>query len=63
MGLSFFPLVDANFLRGELARAMEFASYAENPSSITEIERIVVRLGLDSQINIMEGFEDDEYMG
>jgi superfamily II DNA or RNA helicase len=47
-------------LEGELARAIEFGKGAENPTSITDLQRIALRFGLDHEKLVEEGFEDDE---
>ncbi|MBL8599935.1 MAG: DEAD/DEAH box helicase family protein [Devosia sp.] len=45
-------------LEGELARAIEFGRHAINPAAISDLERIAVRMGIESSV-ALEGFEDD----
>ena len=50
----------ASMVRGELARAIEFGQYAENPDGVVELKTIAVEYGLDWQELTEEGFEVDE---
>jgi superfamily II DNA or RNA helicase len=47
-------------LENELARAIEFGMHAENPSSITDLERIAASFGLGWQNLVQGGLEDDD---
>ncbi len=47
-------------LEGELVRAIEFGKWAENPSSISDLQRIALRFGLEYEKLVGEGFEDEE---
>lgn len=47
-------------LEGELIRAIEFGKWAENPSSISDLQRIALRFGLKYEKLVEEGFEDEE---
>ncbi|UYZ22029.1 DEAD/DEAH box helicase family protein [Mesobacillus jeotgali] len=49
-----------NLIESEIARAIEFGEGAENPSSIYELRRILLHLGLDYKSISEKGFEDDE---
>jgi superfamily II DNA or RNA helicase len=49
-----------SIIQSELARALEFGKGSENPSSITELQRIAVRAGLDHERLLGAGYEDDE---
>lgn len=51
------PAVD--LLAGEMTRAIEFGRNALNPSSITELERIALRFGLDYEQLAGSGYEED----
>ena len=46
-------------LAGELARAIEFGRGAENPSSVTDIERLALRFEFDLHALAGAGIEDD----
>jgi superfamily II DNA or RNA helicase len=50
----------ASILTGEVARALEFGRHAINPTSISELERLAARLGLDWEALAGTGIEDDE---
>ncbi|MER9075863.1 DEAD/DEAH box helicase family protein [Mesorhizobium sp. M0904] len=45
---------------GELARAIEFATYASNPASATDLQQIAVQAGLDWHALMRLGVEDAE---
>ena len=45
---------------GELARAVEFAAHADNPTAATVLQRIAVDLGLDWRSLLKTGVEEDE---
>lgn len=47
-------------LEGEMSRAIEFGSSAENPSAITELKRIALKFDIDYEQLALEGYEDDE---
>ncbi|MDE0699227.1 MAG: DEAD/DEAH box helicase family protein [Acidimicrobiaceae bacterium] len=49
-----------SMVKGELARAIEFGQYAENPDGVVELKAIAVEYGLDWQSLTEEGFEVDE---
>ncbi|MGV7331504.1 hypothetical protein PJK51_29190, partial [Mycobacterium kansasii] len=49
-----------NLIESEIARAIEFGEGAENPSSIYELRRILLHLGLDYKSISEKGFEVDE---
>jgi superfamily II DNA or RNA helicase len=51
------PSVD--LLAGEMTRAIEFGRNALNPSSITDLERIALRFGLDYEELAVSGYEED----
>jgi len=51
---------NASIVEGELARAIEFGKGAENPTSVTDLQRVALRFGLDYEKLAAEGFEDDE---
>ncbi len=51
---------DTSLLESEIARAIEFGRHAENPSAITDLERMAARVGLDVQALIEGGYEDDQ---
>ena len=51
------PSVD--LLAGEMTRAIEFGRNALNPSSITDLERIALRFGLDYEQLTVSGYEED----
>lgn len=44
----------------ELARAIEFGSYAQNPACITDLKTIAVKFGVDYKQFENGGFEEDE---
>lgn len=46
-------------LEGELARAIEFGKWGENPSSITDLERVALEFGIDYKEITGYGYEDD----
>lgn len=46
-------------VEGELSRAIEFGLNATNPSSITELQRIALKYGIDFTALIEKGYEDD----
>jgi len=46
-------------LESELVRAIEFGKAAENPTSITDLQRIAVRFGVDYVKLLEGGIEDD----
>jgi superfamily II DNA or RNA helicase len=48
-----------SFLRGELARAIEFGSSAINPAAVADIAGIAAHYGIDVQAAAEEGFESD----
>jgi superfamily II DNA or RNA helicase len=47
-------------LETEIARAIEFGKHAENPSCVTELERIACRFGVDLRTLVEGGHESDE---
>lgn len=47
-------------IESEMARAIEFGEGAENPSSIYELKRILLHLGLNYKEVVEKGFEEDE---
>ena len=49
-----------SMVKGELARAIEFGQYAENPDGVVELKTIAVEYGLEWQALTEEGFEVDE---
>ena len=49
-----------SIIESELARAIEFGKWGENPSSITDLERIALEMGMDYRLLANGGFEDDE---
>ena len=49
-----------SIIETEIARAIEFGTYAQNPSSITELQRIALKFGMDYTNLIDGGFEDDD---
>ena len=49
-----------SIIESELARAIEFGQWAENPSSITDLQRVALEFGLDYQELAGGGFEDDD---
>jgi superfamily II DNA or RNA helicase len=51
------PSID--LLAGEMTRAIEFGRNALNPSSITDLERIALRFGLDYDELAGSGYEED----
>ena len=51
------PSVD--LLAGEMTRAIEFGRNGLNPSSITDLERIALRFGLDYEQLRASGYEED----
>jgi len=46
-------------LAGEMTRAIEFGKNALNPSSVTELERLALRFGMDFEQLAGSGYEDD----
>jgi superfamily II DNA or RNA helicase len=52
--------VGNSIIESELARAIEFGQWAENPSSITDLQRVALEFGLDVQILGEGGVEDDD---
>lgn len=51
--------VGLSIIEAELSRAIEFGKWGENPSSITDLERIALEFGLDLQTLTNYGYEDD----
>lgn len=51
--------VDTGLLEGELARAITFGRGAVGYGSVTDLERIAIRFGLDRQSFQQTGYEDD----
>jgi hypothetical protein len=49
-----------SIIEAELARAIEFGQSAENPSSITELQRVALEFNLDYHLLTQGGFEDDD---
>lgn len=45
---------------GELARAVQFAEYADNPAAAADLQGIAIDVGLDWRELINEGVEDEE---
>jgi superfamily II DNA or RNA helicase len=45
---------------GELARAIEFAQYADNPAAAADLKEIAVQVGVDWRSLAPEGLEDDD---
>jgi hypothetical protein len=52
--------VGNSIIESELARAIEFGQWAENPASITDLQRVALEFGLDYQQLAEGGFEDDD---
>ncbi len=48
-----------DILAGEMTRAIEFGKNALNPSSVTELERLALRFGLDFEQLAGSGYEED----
>jgi superfamily II DNA or RNA helicase len=48
-----------DILAGEMTRAIEFGRNALNPSSVTELERLALRFGLDFEQLAGSGYEED----
>ena len=48
-----------SIVESEIARAIEFGKWGENPASITDLERIALEFGMDYQAITGEGYEDD----
>jgi superfamily II DNA or RNA helicase len=51
---------DLAVLESEMVRAIEFGKTAENPSAITDLERIALAFGVDRSKYFEGGMEDDE---
>lgn len=49
-----------SFLKGELARAIEFGSHALNPGAVADLHRIAAQFGIDWSNLTQSGFEVDE---
>ncbi|MEI7923596.1 MAG: DEAD/DEAH box helicase family protein [Planctomycetota bacterium] len=49
-----------SIIEAELTRAIEFGQWAENPASITDLQRFALKFGIDAQKLVEGGFEDDE---
>jgi superfamily II DNA or RNA helicase len=49
-----------SIIEGELARAVEFGQWAENPASITDLQRLALEFSLDVEKLSEGGIEDDE---
>ena len=47
-------------VEGELVRAIEFGRHAINPSCITDLERLAIEHGLDPNVLLNTGIEDDD---
>lgn len=52
--------VGTSIIESELARAVEFGQWAENPSSITDLQRVAIAFGLDYQQLAKGGYENDD---
>jgi len=53
------PDPNLSIIETEISRAIEFGSWAQNPSSIIELERIALKFGMDYTSLTDGGFEDD----
>ena len=51
---------EVSFIKGELARAIEFGSYAQNPAAVFDLKRIAAQARIDWEDLTTVGFEDDE---
>ncbi|SFQ94428.1 Superfamily II DNA or RNA helicase [Poseidonocella sedimentorum] len=51
---------EVSFLKGELARAIEFGSNAQNPAAVFDLKRIAAQAGVAWEDLTTVGFEDDE---
>jgi superfamily II DNA/RNA helicase len=49
-----------SIIETEISRAIEFGKWAENPSSITELERIALKFGMDYTSLTNGGYENDD---
>ncbi|NPU64718.1 DEAD/DEAH box helicase family protein [Bradyrhizobium sp. 83012] len=47
-------------IKGELARAVEFANNADNPACAADLQRIAIELGIDWRSLLLQGNEDEE---
>lgn len=48
-----------SIIQSEIARAIEFGKWGENPASITDLEIIALKFGMNYQDIVNEGYEDD----
>ena len=49
-----------SIIEGELARAIQFGEWAENPSCIAELKLIALDYGIDIEKSKTGGFEADD---
>lgn len=49
-----------SIIEAELARAIEFGQWAENPASITDLQRVALQFSLDVEALSEGGIEDDD---
>lgn len=54
------PVNNDDIVLGELARAIQFGTWAENPSCITDLKLISIDYGIDFEEYVTRGAEDDE---